>query len=246
MNKQPKKVLLIGGTKGIGLALASTLAGRGYNVLATYGNDHDAATQAAQQITKEHPQGLFTTLPTDIADPNSATQLYQYLAEQQWWPQVVIFNAGLTFRGSIASIPDTEWLRVFEGNVHFPFRLVKLLLPHLPKGSAILFTGSLMALHPHSMSMAYGVTKSAVHAMVRNLVKELEPYQIRVAGIAPGFVDTEWQKSKPHHIRQSIEAKVAQHRFASAQEVANAYLALIENDYFNGDILTLSGGYNYQ
>ena len=116
----------------------------------------------------------------------------------------------------------------------------------MKSGSAIIFTGSMMAIHPHSVSLSYGVTKSAVHGLVTNLVKHLEPFGIRVAGIAPGFVDTEWQKTKPTDVRKSIEGKVASHRFASPEEVGQVFKMVAENEYFNGDIISLSGGYSYK
>jgi len=96
------------------------------------------------------------------------------------------------------------------------------------------------------MSLAYGVTKAAVHALTQNLVKFLAPYNIRVNAVAPGFVDTEWQKNKPLEIRQSIESKIAMGRFCTPEEVAGIYKMLIENTYINGSIIVADGGYSYK
>lgn len=241
-----KKVLITGGTKGIGLAVAQKLWGKGYEVIATYAKDAENARKLEEKSLNAKAEGSLQTLPLDITVPESAYALAQELTRRNFVPDVLILNAGITYRGSLSEIPDQEWYAVFEANIHFSFKLIKALLPHMLSGSAILFTGSMMARYPHSMSLAYGVTKSAVHAMVENLVKELEPFGIRVAGIAPGFVDTEWQQSKSPQIRKSIEGKLAHHRFMSPEEVADAYLSLIENEYFNGDILTISGGYAYK
>jgi len=102
-----------------------------------------------------------------------------------------------------------------------------------------------MALSPHSLSLAYGVSKAAVHAMVQNLVKFLSPMDIRVNAVAPGFIDTEWQKTKPDEIRNRIAQKIALKRFGTPEEVAQAFLFLIENPYANGEVLSLNGGYDY-
>ena len=77
-------------------------------------------------------------------------------------------------------------------------------------------------------------------------MKHLEPYGIRVNAVAPGFVDTEWQKNKPAEIRRNIENKVALHRFATPDEVAEAFLFLLANAYCNGEVLTLDGGYSFR
>jgi 3-oxoacyl-[acyl-carrier protein] reductase len=111
---------------------------------------------------------------------------------------------------------------------------------------SVTFTGSLMGIEPHSVSLAYGVSKSAVHALVKNLVKFLLPYDIRVNAVAPGFVDTDWQKTKPVEIRKSIESKIAVGRFCAPEEIAEVFLMLIENHYFNGEIVVVDGGYLYK
>jgi 3-oxoacyl-[acyl-carrier protein] reductase len=133
-----------------------------------------------------------------------------------------------------------------RANVNFPVFLLQKIIKRIKKGGSVVFTGSLMGIEPHSVSLAYGVTKSAVHALVKNLVKFLAPYDVRVNGVAPGFVDTEWQKNKPTEIRRNIENKVALGRFCEPMEVAEVYLMLIENTYFNGEIVVIDGGYSYK
>ena len=103
-----------------------------------------------------------------------------------------------------------------------------------------------MGIEPHSVSLVYGVTKSAVHALVKNLVKFLVPYEVRVNAVAPGFVDTEWQKTKPAEIRQNIERKVSLGRFCEPSELAEVYKMLIENSYLNGEVIVVDGGYSYK
>ena len=131
-------------------------------------------------------------------------------------------------------------------NVHFPVFLLQRIITRIKKGGSVVFTGSLMGIEPHSVSLAYGVTKSAVHSLVKNLVKFLVPYEVRVNGVAPGFVDTEWQKNKPAEIRRNIERKVALGRFCDPMEVAEVYKMLIENSYFNGEVVVVDGGYSYK
>jgi len=85
-----------------------------------------------------------------------------------------------------------------------------------------------------------------MHALVQNLVKFMAPYKIRVNAIAPGFVDTDWQKTKPAEIRRNIENKIALERFCDPDELAEIYKLIVENNYLNGEIITVSGGYSYK
>ena len=158
----------------------------------------------------------------------------------------MIFNAGITSRTRFEEIKQEEWERVFYANVHFPVFLLQKILSRIEIGGNVLFTGSLMGVYPHSVSLSYGVTKSAMHALVQNLVKFMAPYKIRVNAIAPGFVDTDWQKTKPAEIRRNIENKIALERFCDPDELAEIYKLIVENNYLNGEIITVSGGYSYK
>ena len=103
-----------------------------------------------------------------------------------------------------------------------------------------------MGLNPHATILSYGVTKSAVHALAKNLVKEFEGTGTTVNAIVPGFVDTPWQKNKPEEIKQNIYRKTAIHRFASIDEVVDAYRFCIDNPFVNGSLIEVNGGYSFK
>ena len=236
--------LITGGTKGIGLAVARLLASKGYSLILTYGHDHEAARSAATELAAHAP--VVELLEADATGTAGIDAIADALSERDITLQAVVMNAGITCRTTFEEITIEEWQQVFFANVHFPTFLIQRLLPRIERGGCVLFTGSLMGIEPHGMALPYGVSKSAVHALTRNLVKHLEPYGIRVNAVAPGFVDTEWQKTKPAEIRRSIESKVALHRFALPEEIAEAFLFLLTNAYCNGEILTLDGGYSFR
>ncbi|WP_373704828.1 SDR family NAD(P)-dependent oxidoreductase [Porphyromonas loveana] len=236
--------LITGGTKGIGLAVARLLASKGYPLILTYGHDHEAARGAAAELAAHAP--VVELLEADATCTAGIDAIADALSERDITLRAVVMNAGITCRTPFEEITIEEWQQVFFANVHFPTFLIQRLLPRIERGGCVLFTGSLMGIEPHGMALPYGVSKSAVHALTRNLVKHLEPYGIRVNAVAPGFVDTEWQKTKPAEIRRSIESKVALHRFALPEEIAEAFLFLFTNAYCNGEILTLDGGYSFR
>lgn len=240
-----KYALITGGTKGIGKAVAICLAKAGYNLVLTYASDQSAAQQTADSIRDASGKEV-RTLRADITQSESIGEIDGCLAERALTLDAVVFNAGLTCRDSFENLAPADWERVFYGNVHFPVFLLQRIVGRIREGGSVVFTGSLMGIQPHSVSLAYGVTKSAVHALVKNLVKFLAPYKVRVNGVAPGFVDTEWQKTKPAEIRRNIENKVSLGRFCEPAEVAEVYKMLIENSYFNGEIVVVDGGYSYK
>jgi 3-oxoacyl-[acyl-carrier protein] reductase len=143
-------------------------------------------------------------------------------------------------------ITEEEWEEVMTVNVNVPFFIIRDLYNIIPHGSRIVFIGSELAIHPHGTSLAYGVSKTAVHALATNLVKFFENTGTTVNAIAPGFVETEWQSTKPEHISHSIYEKTAVKRFASVEEIADAVRFCINNAFVNGSIIEVSGGYCYK
>lgn len=240
-----KQVLITGGTKGIGKAVALLLGKAGYNLSLTYASDENTAKNTCEEIQQLTGVGVYP-LKADITRQESIEDIYSYLIKNNISLDAIVFNAGLTCRDTFENVHQEDWEKVFFGNIHFPVFLLQRILPLINKGGSIIFTGSAMGIYPHSVSLAYGVTKSAIHSLVKNLVKFLAPYEIRVNGVAPGFVDTEWQKTKPIEIRRNIENKVALGRFCEPDELAEVYKMLIENSYLNGEIIVVDGGYSYR
>lgn len=240
-----KWVLITGGTKGIGKAVANCLAKAGYQLVLTYATDRETAETTRDALCQQHGVTV-ELLRADITDPQAVEEIDTFLRERQRRLDALVLNAGITCRDPFEQIQPADWMRVFQANVHFPVFLLQRIVDLLNERGSVVFTGSLMGIEPHSVSLAYGVTKSAVHALVKNLVKFMAPYGLRVNAVAPGFVDTEWQKTKPKEIRQNIERKVALGRFCDPDELAEVYKMLIENSYFNGEIVVVDGGYAYK
>jgi len=240
-----KHALITGGTKGIGYAVAKCLAKMGYDLLLTYATDTITAQKSCAELRNEYKVDA-TAIQADSTDKKGIDIIFHHVSNRNIRLDVIIFNAGITYRSSFEEMKYNDWERVFFANIHFPTFLLQRLIGTINTGGSILFTGSLMGILPHAQPLSYGVTKAAVHALVKNLVKFMKPYQIRVNAVAPGFVETDWQKGKPDEIRKSIVDKIAAGRFCDPDELAGIYQLLIENSYLNGTIIVADGGYSFQ
>lgn len=230
-----KTAIVTGGTSGIGLGVAKMLLAKGYRVYATYvGNDFEENIEnfKAIKVNQCNRTELYTFINTIKEECNSI--------------DCIICNAGMSIRKSFTETTDNDWDNMMEVAVNSHYILVRELYSLIPNGSRIIFTGSQMGLMPHAMILAYGVTKAAVHALAKNLVKEFEGTDTTVNAIVPGFVETPWQKEKPEEIKQNIYRKTAIHRFATVDEVVNAYRFCIENSFVNGSLIEINGGYSYK
>lgn len=238
-----KNAIVTGATKGIGLAVAAMLLSEGYHVTVTYAHDEASAERAREMLGAIAPH--FDIVRADQSDRASMRE-FAAAMRQKGHIDCIVGNAGTTLRCNLQDIEDEAWDRVMEVNLNSNLFLVRDLYDVIPENSRIVFIGSLMGIHPHGTSLAYGVTKSALHALALNLVKCFEGSGTTVNAIAPGFVETEWQATKPQEIRNNIYAKSAIKRFASTEEVADAVRFCLNNAFANGSIIELSGGYSFK
>lgn len=236
-----KTAIVTGGSRGIGFGIVQMLARRGYQVLVSYGHNDEAARKAMQQA-----EGKVTFFKADHTDRQQTYDFIRFIRRQTDEVNCVICNAGVTVRHQFAETTDDDWDMMMEVAVNTHFILLRELFPLIQNDSRIIFTGSAMGVYPHASVLGYGVVKSAVHGLVKNLVKVFADKQTTVNAVAPGFVETEWQKDKPEEIRHNINQKTAIHRFASIEEIVQAYAFCLDNAFVNGSILEVNGGYSYK
>ena len=230
-----KNAIVTGGTSGIGLGVSKMLLDKGYHVFATYvGSDF------------EEKLDNFEVFKIDQANRNDVYHFIKYIKTQTDHLDCIICNAGMTIRRLFTEMRDGEWDAMMEVAVNSHYIMLREFFPLIPNGSRVLFTGSQMGLDPHATVLAYGVTKAAVHALCKNLVKEFEGTGTTVNTIVPGFVDTPWQAAKPEEIKQNIYKKTAIHRFASVDEIVDAFRFCLDNPFVNGSLIEVNGGYYYK
>ena len=240
-----KFALVTGGTKGIGKAYVIRLLKENFSVIINYYQDEMAANLLDLEL-KPNYGGKYFLVKHDLSRFEGVDTFCTKIKDITPVLDLLVLNVGYTDRTSFPGIKPESWQKALDTNLSVPFFIVQNLIDLVPPKGNILFTGSLMGILPHSMSLLYGVTKAAVKALVENLVKFLAEKQIRVNYIAPGFIETEWQKEKPKEIRQNIENKIALKHFGSPEQVADAMMFIVNNEYMNGHSLVIDGGYNYK
>ncbi len=237
-----KNALVTGGTKGIGWAITRMLLNEGYAVTATYAHDDDVAEKCRQSLMYSQNVEFIRV------DQTSTTEIHRLSLElcNKKHIDCIICNAGITLRKGLSETKDSEWEKVMQTNVNNNLYLIRDLLGVIPHDSRIVFVSSLMGILPHGTSLAYGVSKAAIIALAKNLVKVFEATGTTVNVIAPGFVETDWQQNKPEIIRHNICEKTALKRFATPDEIADSVRFCINNAFVNGSVIEVSGGYDFK
>ncbi|GHU53903.1 beta-ketoacyl-ACP reductase [Clostridia bacterium] len=224
-----KYALVTGSTRGMGFSIAKKLSENGYFVYTNGRGDIPISIDNSQYI---------------IADLSTIDGLNTIVSNIQNKLDVVVLNVGMTCRKSMQEIDYSDWQKVMDTTVNIPFFITQKL--GVNDNGSIVFISSAMSLKPHATSIPYGVSKAAVNMLAQSLVKEFAPRNIRVNVVCPGFIDTEWQKEKPDWLREKIENKIALKRFGLPEEIADMCLSIINNNYINGAIISVDGGYDME
>lgn len=231
-----KYAAVTGSTAGIGYAIAKRLIDEGYFVFLNGRSYHDL----------DFPKERHRLIVADMSCENGVHAYVTEILKVTNSLDCLVLNAGATCRTLFSEMEYCEWMKVMDTNLNMPFLLVQELHKHIAEDANIVFISSVLGLKPHSVSLAYGVTKAAVNAMAQGLVKEFLSRRVRVNSICPGFVATEWQKEKPDWLREKIEKKIALKRFAEPYEIADVCMSIIHNTYINGAVLSVDGGYDME
>jgi len=240
-----KYALVTGSTKGIGLSIGKGLLKAGYYVFFNYPPTDDDFYEFNHQISDKNKSN-YSLIETDVSDINCINKIYDEVLTVTSQIDLIVFNAGITDRSPFQEISYERWIKIQDIFVNIPVFILQKLYSILQKRSNVVFIGSMLGDIPHSTSLAYGVSKAGIHALVRNLVKFFAEKEIRVNGVAPGFIDTQWQLSKAPEIRKRIENKIALKKFGSPHNVSELVLHIIANDFINGSVLRIDGGYSFE
>lgn len=238
-------VLVTGGTKGIGKAIVLKYLHQGCYAIITYSSDDETAELFQRELDVKY-KDKYEIIKADLSKIEEVKIMCNIIRCKYRKIDYLILNAGVTNRNSFSDMTIDEWNYVINVNLTMPFFIVQSLVDCIIKGGSILFIGAVMGIYPHAISIPYAVSKAGVHMLSRQLVKHLAPYKITVNTIAPGFVDTPWQKSKPLEQRIRIENKIALKRFALPEEIAQLCWDISQNAYINGSLLEIDGGYCYE
>ncbi|QWT22164.1 SDR family oxidoreductase [Bacillus sp. NP157] len=239
-----KTALVTGGSRGIGRAIALSLAKAGAQVLVHYSASPKDADDVVAAITKAG--GRATSVGADLGSPDGphklAAVVRSIIGDRL---DILVNNAGTSVAATIEEQTIEDFDRQFAVNVRGPYFLVQQLLPILGKGSSVIFTTSLAARSAVGNLSAYASTKGATETLVKHFAAALGPRDIRVNAVAPGVVETDMSKfAKTDEGRNFTLGMQALQRVAQPDDISGAVLFLASSDsgWVNGTTIAVDGG----
>lgn len=238
-----KRIVVIGGTSGIGEAIALGFGSEGADVIASSRSEEKVETTA----TALEERGATTTRVTcDVTEASTLERVREAAIEELGGIDAVVISQGAIARETILEIEEEDWERVTDIAVDGVWRVTKTFAPVMDDGTIITIS-SLTARLSMANLPAYSAAKGGVEAFTRAAAKELAP-EIRVNAIAPGFVITpqnEETYAKGTEKRERIDRRTPLGRVAEREEIVGGavFLASDAASYITGEVLTIDGGF---
>lgn len=242
MNDATQKIALItGASRGIGAAIANTLADQGLRVVGT-ATSESGANIITQRLSDRGGSGKVL----NVTDPDSIAGLMEEIRSEMGDPLVLVNNAGITQDNILMRMKDNEWNDVIDTNLNALFRLTKACLRGMTKarwGRVINIT-SVVGSMGNAGQSNYAATKAGAEGMARSLARELGSRSITVNCVAPGFIDTDMTKALDDAQRQALASQIPLARLGEPHDIAAvvAFLASDAAQYITGETVHVNGG----
>ncbi|MFC5473497.1 SDR family NAD(P)-dependent oxidoreductase [Paraherbaspirillum soli] len=238
-----KTVLITGGTRGIGRAVAHRLARDGYRLAIAYRGDAHAAQQTAAELDSIGAQHRL--YQADLADPQQAAALPARIVADFGTLDGLVNNAGMTDDGAFLTMEGERYQRVLDTNLFGTMRLTSAALPYLLQADrpAIVIVSSLGGVVGKEGQVTYATTKGALIGLTQWLGRKYGPQGLRVNAVAPGFIRTDMMDSLEPSMYQHIIEGSALQRIGDAEEVADAVAFLLSPGYIQATTLRVDGGF---
>lgn len=247
MQLKNKKVLITGGTKGIGAVAATLFAKHGADV-AIIGRSLDAEGQAVLNTIQQLGRKAVM-IAADLTLPDDCERSVEEAVRQLSGLDVLIHSAGETLFGTVEEISPDQWHHIFALHVHSAYYLCRKALPQIRQagGGAIVLVSSVAGMRGTARAIAYGTAKGAVLQFTRMLARDVAADNIRVNCVAPGIIDTRLHAYKTAEARQQAVAnRIPLKREGKPADVAEVMLLLATNDFMTGQCVTIDGGTSMQ
>ena len=235
-----KNALVTGSTRGIGRAIAETLAKAGARV-AVVGRDLQKAQEAATAVGNG-AQGFAC----EVTDTAAVAKLVADVEAAFGSIDILVNNAGITRDNLVMRLKDEDWDAVMNANLRGAFAAIRAASRGMMKkrSGRIINVSSIIGIIGNKGQANYAASKAGLIALTKSVAKELGSRNILVNAVAPGFIDTEMTASMTPEARDALGKQIALERLGTPQDVAAtvAFLASDLASYITGQVLVVDGG----
>jgi len=231
-------VLITGGTRGIGRAIAEAFKEVGATVYIT-GTNREKTEATAKEIG-------VNGVKMDVTDREEVKRVVNEILEKEGKIDVLVNNAGITKDTLFLRMKDEDWDAVINTNLNGVYNVTKAVVPAMVKKrkGVIINISSVVGFTGNVGQVNYSATKSALIGFTKSLAKELGGRNVRVVAVAPGYITTDMTKAIPEKIKAELIKSIPLKREGEPREVADVCLFLASNmaSYITGTTIHVNGG----
>ena len=244
MGLEGKTALVTGASRGIGRAIAITLAAQGAAVIVNYNGSKEAADEVVSEI--QAAGGTAVSYGCSVADPEAVESMMKDIFSQYKRLDILVNNAGITRDNLILKMKEEDFDAVLNTNLKGVFHTCKYVARQMlkQKTGCIVNISSISGVMGNAGQTNYAASKAGVIGFTKSLARELASREIRVNAIAPGFIETEMTEKLSQSAVEAGKGQIPFGRFGKAEEVAKAvcFLASEDASYITGQVLHVDGG----
>jgi acetoacetyl-CoA reductase len=231
--------LVTGGTRGIGEAISIALQDAGYNVVANYaGND-----EAAEDFKKRTGIDVYKF---DVSDFDACREAVKKIEAEHGPVEILVNNAGITRDSTLHKMDYQRWNDVIQTNLSSCFNMCHAVIDGMRERGfgRIVNIGSINGQAGQYGQVNYAASKSGIHGFTKALAQEGAAKGITVNAVAPGYIATDMVRAVPEKVLEKIVERVPVGRLGEAHEIARGVLFLVADDagFITGSTLSINGG----
>ena len=238
-----KVSIVTGGSRGLGRAIAGTLARAGSTVVVCSRN-LDAVRETAEQITSEG--GSARAYQVDVKDKDSVSELIQSVLDEFGRIDVLVNNAGITADNLLLRLQESDWDEVMDTNLKGTFTCTKAVARTMVKqhSGKIINITSVVGMIGNPGQANYCASKAGIIGFTKSVARELSSRSITVNCVAPGLIKSTMTDTLPDKAKEDVIKLIPLGRMGEAEEVAEAvrFLASPAADYITGEVIRIDGG----